>query len=235
MENLALPQRLRPKLSAQSSYNIRLSAVNIWSAVKVSHTVLSDSLWSHGLWPTWFLRPYNSPGKSTGMGCHFLLQEIFLTQGSNPGLLHCRRILYHLSYWSAVGESNSWVPSASLSYTLLQNSCFVFLLESSRECILWRFAVLCNCEALTSSSNLISTLNPQKSGFFCPTCHLECIFKQQKVNNEVERTMLWTYFGFFKKPQFFFFFLWDKPLKFKTETLWNMICLNISHYIFKYK
>ena len=34
-------------------------------------------------------------GKNTGMGCHFLLQRIFWTQGSNPDLLHCRRILYH--------------------------------------------------------------------------------------------------------------------------------------------
>ena len=34
-------------------------------------------------------------GKNTGVGCHFLLQGIFLTQGSNPGPLHCRRILYH--------------------------------------------------------------------------------------------------------------------------------------------
>ena len=32
------------------------------------------------------------------MGCHFLLQGIFLTQGSNPGVFHCRQILYHLSY-----------------------------------------------------------------------------------------------------------------------------------------
>ena len=31
------------------------------------------------------------------MGCHFLLQGIFLTQGLNPGLLHCRQILYQLS------------------------------------------------------------------------------------------------------------------------------------------
>ena len=37
-------------------------------------------------------------GKNTGVGCHFLLQGIFLTQGSNPGLLHCRQILYHLSH-----------------------------------------------------------------------------------------------------------------------------------------
>ena len=32
------------------------------------------------------------------MGCHFLLQEAFPTQGSNPGLLHCRQILYPLSH-----------------------------------------------------------------------------------------------------------------------------------------
>ena len=35
---------------------------------------------------------------STGVGCHFLLQRIFPTQGSNPGILHCRQILYHLSH-----------------------------------------------------------------------------------------------------------------------------------------
>ena len=40
----------------------------------------------------------NSPGKNTGMGCHALLQGIFLTQGLNPGLPHCRQILYHLSH-----------------------------------------------------------------------------------------------------------------------------------------
>ena len=44
----------------------------------------------------------DSPGKSTGMGCHALLQGIFPTQESNPGLQHCRWILYHLSYqWSS--------------------------------------------------------------------------------------------------------------------------------------
>ena len=40
----------------------------------------------------------DSPGQDTGMGCHALLQGIFPTQGSNPGLPHCRRILYLLSY-----------------------------------------------------------------------------------------------------------------------------------------
>ena len=34
--------------------------------------------------------PWNSPGKNSGVGCHSPLQGIFLTQGLNPGLLHCR-------------------------------------------------------------------------------------------------------------------------------------------------
>ena len=40
----------------------------------------------------------DSPGKNTEVGCHDLLQGIFPTQGSNPGLPHCRWILYHLSH-----------------------------------------------------------------------------------------------------------------------------------------
>ena len=40
----------------------------------------------------------DSPGKNAGVGCHALLQGIFPTQGSNPGLLHYRRILCHLSH-----------------------------------------------------------------------------------------------------------------------------------------
>ena len=44
------------------------------------------------------LCPWNSPGKNTGMDCHSLLQGIFRTQESNPDLLHCRQILYHLNH-----------------------------------------------------------------------------------------------------------------------------------------
>ncbi|KAM7232307.1 hypothetical protein CapIbe_017068, partial [Capra ibex] len=39
-----------------------------------------------------------SPGKNTGVGFHALLQGIFPTQGLNPVLSHCKRILYHLSH-----------------------------------------------------------------------------------------------------------------------------------------
>ena len=40
----------------------------------------------------------DSPGKNSRVGCHFLLQGIFPTQGLNPGLLYCRQILYCLSH-----------------------------------------------------------------------------------------------------------------------------------------
>ena len=67
-----------------------------WSVVQVkwseSRSVVSDSLRPYGLCP------WNSPGQNTGVGCHFLLQGIFPTQGSNLGLPHCRWILYQLSH-----------------------------------------------------------------------------------------------------------------------------------------
>ena len=67
-------------------------------------SVMSDSLQPHGLQPTRLLRPQDFPGKSTGVGCHFLLQMIFPTQGSNPGLSHCRQMLDHLSHQESPGS-----------------------------------------------------------------------------------------------------------------------------------
>ena len=58
-----------------------------------SHSVVPNSLPLHGLY-----RPWNSSGQNTGVGSLSLLQGIFPTQGSNPGLLHCRWILYQLSH-----------------------------------------------------------------------------------------------------------------------------------------
>ena len=50
--------------------------------------------------------PWDSPGKNTGTGCHFLIQGIFPTQESNPGLLHHRRTLYQLSYKGSPKEED---------------------------------------------------------------------------------------------------------------------------------
>ena len=48
--------------------------------------------------PTRLLHPWDFPGKSTEVGCHFLLQGIFPTQELNLGLPHCRQMLYQLSH-----------------------------------------------------------------------------------------------------------------------------------------
>ena len=61
----------------------------VWSE---SHSVMSDSFWPHGVHSPW-----KSPGQNTGVGSLSLLQGFFQTQRLNPGLLHCRWILYQLS------------------------------------------------------------------------------------------------------------------------------------------
>ena len=50
---------------------------------------------------------WDFPGKNTGMDCHFLLQGIFPTEGSNLGLLHCRQILYCLSHQGVTFPSDA--------------------------------------------------------------------------------------------------------------------------------
>ena len=55
------------------------------------------------------------PGKNTGVSCHALLHGLFLTQGSNPGLPHCRRILYILSHLERT------IYSVNLSFTIRLN------------------------------------------------------------------------------------------------------------------
>ena len=75
--------------------------------------------------------PWDFPGKSTGVGCHFLPQRIFPTQGSNPGLLCCRQMFYHLSHQ---GSPQSWLKLMSIELVMPYNHlilcCTLFLLPS---------------------------------------------------------------------------------------------------------
>ena len=69
-----------------------------------SRSVMSDPLQCFGLQLDKLLCPWDSQGKNTGVGCHIVLQGIFLTQELNPGLLcflHCKQILYPLSHWGS--------------------------------------------------------------------------------------------------------------------------------------
>ena len=71
-------------------------------------SVMSDSLWPHGLEPTRLFCPWDFPGKNTGVGCHSLIQGIVPTQGLNSGLLGRRRILRHLSHHGS--PLRTWKP-----------------------------------------------------------------------------------------------------------------------------
>ena len=70
--------------------------------VYASWSVMSNCLWSQNcsLTKDIIFCPWDFPGKNTRAGSHFLLQGIFPTKGLNPGLLHCRQILSHLSSMS---------------------------------------------------------------------------------------------------------------------------------------
>ena len=71
-------------------------ATNTFFYTSLSRVRLFATPWTVAC--TRLLRPQDFLGKSTGVGCHFLLQGIFLTQGSNPSLPHCRQTLYRLSH-----------------------------------------------------------------------------------------------------------------------------------------
>ena len=85
-----------------------------WSSVRKENEVaqlsptLSDPM---DCSTTRLLRPRNFPGKSTGVDCHFLLQGIFPTWELNPGLPHCRQMLYHLSH-----QGRSFPPKKIFKY-----------------------------------------------------------------------------------------------------------------------
>ena len=89
----------------------------------LSHLVMSDSLWPYRPQPSRLLRPWDYPGKNTGVGCHVLLQGIFPTQGSNsclPHLLNCRRILH---YWTTKETLSyyTWEENKNISHSTCEN------------------------------------------------------------------------------------------------------------------
>ena len=70
----------------------------IWSEVKWSRSVMSDSLRPHGLYPNRLLHPWDFPGKNTGVGCHFLLQCHLRMTSKTTGT--CSGITWHQPWWS---------------------------------------------------------------------------------------------------------------------------------------
>ena len=78
------------------------------------------------------LGPWDSPGENTGVGCHFLLQGIFPTQGLNPGLLNCRQTLYHLNHQGSRNTYFTHFHSLSLLLTYLSSLLGSGILKSTK-------------------------------------------------------------------------------------------------------
>ena len=87
------------QLNTQITWKFSLKlTVAMEAKVKIAQSVMSNFLQPYGLYSPW-----NSPGQNTGVGSLSLLQGIFPTQGSNPGLLYYRRNLYQLSHEGSPG------------------------------------------------------------------------------------------------------------------------------------
>ena len=80
------------KQSSKSVSQLQTVVLVLSESESESCSVVSNFLQPHGLYSPW-----NSPGQNTGVGSLFLFQGIFPSQRLNPGLLHCRPILYQLS------------------------------------------------------------------------------------------------------------------------------------------
>ena len=104
-------------------------------------SVVSDGL---------YLSPWTSPGQNTGVGSHFLLQGIFLTQGSNLGFRHCRQNLSCLSHhwsdfqgWWAVIPGKTYISFIlRMKQCLLQYVCAIFFFSIKSCCYSRQRAVL---------------------------------------------------------------------------------------------
>ena len=100
------------------------SSCKMLKSESVSHLVVSHSLQPMDYQPARLLCPWSSPGNSTGVGCHALLPGIFLTQGLNPGLLHCRQILSCLSHQGSSASLQIFIVNKNVRDS--KNLCFIF-------------------------------------------------------------------------------------------------------------
>ena len=83
-----------------------------------------QSLQPHGL-----CSPWNSPGQNTGVGSLSLFRGIFPSQGTNPGIPHCRQIIYHLSHKGSLTASRKDLLTGAhnLQFSSIHSLSYVWL------------------------------------------------------------------------------------------------------------
>ena len=133
---------------------------------------------------------------NTGVGCHFLLQGIFLTQGLNPGLPHCRQMLYHLSYqgrtsickWALFNWLKEKFSSVQFSRSVMSDSLWPHWVQHALSITnSWSLLKLMSIESVMPSNHLI----------LCrPLLLLPLIFPSIRIfSNESVPPIKWPKFG----------------------------------------
>ena len=98
---------------------------------RLGNSNTAQSCWTlrpHGLWPARLLRPWDSPGKNAGVGCHFSLQRTSVTQGQTPVFCISRQIPYSCTtrkahrHLSVIQSNPNGGPAVKLLYGLLKVS-----------------------------------------------------------------------------------------------------------------
>ena len=125
-------------------------------------SVMSNSLQSHGLQPTRLLCPWDSLGKNTRVGCHALLQGIFLTQGSNSHLLHWQVDSLSLSHLESpfsltdlLNEDFCLVAVKShLGVTGKERNQMLKYVSSMHFKVVWSFPKICHACTYPACTNL---------------------------------------------------------------------------------
>ena len=125
-------------------------------------TGISDSSQPNGPQPSRLFSPWDFPGENTGGDCHALLQWVFPTQGSNPGLLHCKCILYRLShplvcintFSHMVEMGKQWKQCQTLFWGALKSLQMCDYSHEIKRCLLPGRKVMTNLDSILKSRDI---------------------------------------------------------------------------------
>ena len=123
----------------------------------------------------------DSPGNNTEVDCHALLQGIFPTQGSNPGLPHCRRILYCPSHQGTVDTlliihlRNETIAGFLIHLSTLKHNGFVNLIRDIKESQEKNWHILFSCSRISPKLSETMSLKCLIPPILCPEQKCLCI------------------------------------------------------------
>ena len=144
-----------------------------------SPSVKPHSLGPRGQQPARLLWPWNSPGKNTGVGYHSLLQRIFLTEGLNTGLLHCRHISWSLSHQGSPSQHTvrandeqvrAWATLWGILAQVMEVLQWCYCGDDCLSwvtCCVWQSALILAAESVNAPLGILSPVSSLTPVFLC--------------------------------------------------------------------